>query len=342
MRPRTFTSGYRDQRVKNPDFPLLDAAQWFFEDKPTEGHGVEETTMQTYRSWILGFIRSLPADQRTLASLAPRNVEAYVRTGKSPNTRMNRMVALKSWAKYLSRRRVWYAGTDDARQSVLTECITPRPSDKGQAGYRTDEIHAIERNVDEGQTPLRNAAVIAVLRHGFRAKEARLLLLRDVVLPAARGSRGHFVIQESGTKKGSGGVRVVTMSDHTKRAIVEYIRRERPTYQGGYKPLRKGESLEPCAEPLFVTIDGHAIRRGGWIEMARRFHDHLKTKGVAFRQHRLRSTRARALHEAGWADTDVMEDLGWNTVASLRRYVGRVTLEHRQQLPEPMDLRRIV
>lgn len=93
MRPRTFSSGYRDRRVKNPDFALLDAAQWFFEDKPTEGHGVEETTMQTYRSWILGFVRSLATDQRTLEHLTPRNVEAYVRSGKSGNTRMNRLVA---------------------------------------------------------------------------------------------------------------------------------------------------------------------------------------------------------------------------------------------------------
>lgn len=338
MRPGSFQTKYRDSRVRRPDFSLAEAIGWFLADKPTRGDGVVQTTICTYRSWLNGFHDWLPEDARVLASLEPETVQRYVRIGKSPNTRMNMVVALKSFATYLAEEKIWYAGTKEQRVSVLRECKTPRPSDKGQPPYQPDQIALIERNLGDGLTPIRNRAVIAVLRHGFRAKEARLLVLRNVVLPAAKGSMGHFIIEtEGGTKKGSGGVRIVPMSDHTKRAIAEYIRHERPPYRGGYKPLRAGETVEACAEPLFLTYDGYAIRHAGWHQMARRFRAMLKATGVSFRQHRHRGTRARELHEAGWTDTDIMEALGWKTLAMLRRYIGRVSIAHLKRLPEPMD-----
>jgi len=71
--------------------------------------------------------------------------------------------------------------------------------------------------------------------------------------------------------------------------------------------------------------------------MAQRVRQRLKAEGIAFKQHRLRPTRARELHEAGWTDSDIMEALGWRSQAMLRRYIGRVSLTHLKSLPEPMD-----
>jgi len=45
---------------------------------------------------------------------------------------------------------------------------------------------------------------------------------------------------------------------------------------------------------------------------------------MAFKQHRLRSTCARRLHEAGYPDAAIMEILGWSSMAMLRRYLGKI------------------
>ena len=123
-----------------------------------------------------------------------------------------------------------------------------------------------------------------------RAKEVRLLLLRNVVLPKF-GDRGEFIIEaETGTKRGSNGVRTVPMEPLAVEPVREYVRRARPAYVGD------GD------EPLFLTDDGRAFSREGWSGMAQRIRRRLAEEGIAFKQHRLRSTCARRLHEAGYPD----------------------------------------
>jgi hypothetical protein len=86
--------------------------------------------------------------------------------------------------------------------------------------------------VAEGPNALRNAAVLWTELHGFRAKEVRLLLLRNVVLPRF-GDRGEFIIEaEAATKRGTNGVRTVPMEPLAVEPIREYVRRGRPAYAG--------------------------------------------------------------------------------------------------------------
>ena len=192
MPRRTFTAPhtapYRDARVKRLDFALAEAISWFLADKPEEGSGAQPTTLAAYRSWLRGFCDWLPEDRQVLASLEPEAVEGYVRTTaanvNTPDEQDDRAQVLRPVprpAQDLVRRQRRRAA-ERAR-----DCVMPRPSGKGMPGYRADELRTIERTAIDGYTPLRSRAVIAVLRHGFRAKEARPMQLRDVVLPPAKG-----------------------------------------------------------------------------------------------------------------------------------------------------------
>ena len=309
--------------MKRPDFSLAEAVSWFLSDIQGE---VMPTTHATYRSHLTGFCTWLPPGRRTLAAIEPETVEAYLRGTKNGNTKMNKAIALRSFGKYLARRKLWYAGTEDAPLSVLREVKQPRPSDKGMPGYRDAELRTIARAVFEGPNRHRNRAVIAVELHGFRSKEVRLMLLRNVTMPTHAELQGHFLIEsESGTKRGSGGVRAVPMERYARDAIRNYLQLERPAFTGS------GD------EPLFLTEDGRPFTAAGWHGMARRLQRRIAAEGVAFKQHRLRPTRARQLHEAGWPDTAIMEALGWKSLPMLRRYLGTIPLSRLKQYPMTLD-----
>jgi site-specific recombinase XerD len=309
--------------VKRPDFPLGEAVSWFLADMQSE---VMPTTLATYRSHLTRFCAWLAPARRTLAAIEPETVESYLRGTRNGNTKMNKAIALRSFAKYLARRKLWFAGTDDAPLSVLRDVKQPRPSDKGMPGYRDAELRTIVRAVDEGPNRYRNRAVIFVELHGFRSKEVRLLLLRNVAMPGHDQLQGHFVIEtEAGTKRGSGGVRAVPMERCGRDAIRDYLQVERPGFSG------VGD------EPLFLTEDGRPFTAAGWSGMARRLQRRIAAEGVAFKQHRLRPTRARQLHEAGWPDTAIMEALGWKSLPMLRRYLGTIPLSRLKQYPMTLD-----
>jgi site-specific recombinase XerD len=302
---------------------LADAVAWYLED----ARGVVvETTWQTYRSHLRGFIAWLPLDKRTIASVEPETVERYVRaTASNANTRRNKVIALKSFATYLAKKKIWYAGTEDARLSVLREVKAQQPSNRGMPGYANAELVAMIHAVADGPNRLRNVAVLWTELHGFRAKEVRLLPLRKVVMPTY-GERGEFIIDaESGTKHGTAGVRTVPMEPLAMEPIREYVRRGRPRYVG------TGD------EPLFLTDDGRAFSREGWAAMAQRLRRQIAKEGVPFKQHRMRSTCARRLHEAGYQDTAIMEILGWSSVAMLRRYLGKIPVAQLKRLPTTLE-----
>jgi hypothetical protein len=80
-----------------------------------------------------------------LASVEPETVEAYLRTGKNQHTRMNKCIALKSFARYLAKKQIWYAGTKEQHSSVLQEVQQPKPSPSGMPGYSDDELHVSEQ-----------------------------------------------------------------------------------------------------------------------------------------------------------------------------------------------------
>lgn len=309
--------------MKRPDFPLSEAVSWFLADMQSE---VMPTTLATYRSHLTAFCQWLPPARRTLAAIEPETVEAYLRCTRNGNAKMNKAIALRSFAKYLARRKLWFGGTDDAPLSVLRDVKQPRPSDKGMPGYKDAELRTIVRAVDEGPNRYRNLAVIAVELHGFRSKEVRLMLLRNVVMPDHAELQGAFVIEtEAGTKRGSGGVRPVPMERYARDAIRNYLHVERPRFSAG------GD------EPLFLTEDGRPFSHAGWHGMARRLKRRIAAEGVAFKQHRLRPTRARQLHEAGWPDTAIMEVLGWKSLPMLRRYLGAIPLARLKQYPMTLD-----
>jgi site-specific recombinase XerD len=320
---RTFTNRYEDKRVRRPDFPLAEAVAWFLEDARCE---IQDTTWLAYRSILNAFAGWLPERFRTLASVEPETVERFVRaTAENVNTRRNKIIALKSFATYLAKKRIWYAGTDDARLSVLREVQAPKASSKGMPGYSERELVTMVHAVAQGPNGLRNAAVLWIELHGFRAKEVRLLLLRNVVLPRF-GDRGEFIIEaEAATKRGTNGVRTVPMEPLALEPIREYIRRGRPAY------AVVGD------EPLFLTDDGRAMTREGWAAMAQRLRRRLALEGIAFKQHRLRSTCARRLHEAGYPDSAVMEILGWSSMAMLRRYLGKIPVAQLKRYPTTLE-----
>ena len=94
---RTFTSRYRDQRVKRPGFALVEAIEWFVAD-----HDVAPSTMRRYRSNLGQFLRWLPEEKRVLASLELETVGRWVRISAVYHTRMNRIIALRAFARYLA------------------------------------------------------------------------------------------------------------------------------------------------------------------------------------------------------------------------------------------------
>ncbi len=324
MASRTFTGRYRDPRVKRPTFELLTAIAWYVAD-----YEVEPTTMQSYRSHLGNFAAWLAATDRpvTLASIEPEIVEAYLRTTQNQHTRMNKCIALKSFARYLAKKQLWYTGTKEQRGSVLQEIQQPKPSPSGMPGYSDDELRGMLRAVDRGPNRLRNKAVIAVELHGFRSKEVRLMLKRNVVMAKAREVQGEFIIDsEARTKKGTGGVRNVPMEPFAKEAILAYLRMERPDYRG-----------RPEDEPLFLTDDGAAYAASGWHSMAQRLRRWCAEEGIPFKQHRLRPTRTRQLHEAGWEDSAIMEALGWKSIAMLRRYLGKIPVSRLKTYPMTLN-----
>jgi site-specific recombinase XerD len=309
--------------VRRPDFPLSEAVAWYLEDARGE---IVDTTWQTYRCHLNQFIQWQPPSSRTIADVEPETVERFVRTTASnANTRRNKVIALKALATHMAKKKVWYAGTEDARLSVLREVKAQQPSPKGMPGYSDVEIVAMVRAVSLGPNRLRNAAVLWIELHGFRAKEVRLLLRRNVLMPKY-GERGEFIIEaESGTKRGTNGVRTVPMEPLALEPIREYVRRGRPAYVGA------GD------EPLFLTDDGRAFSREGWAAMAQRLRRQVAAEGIAFKQHRLRSTCARRLHEVGYQDTAIMEILGWSSVAMLRRYLGKIPVTQLKRLPTTLE-----
>jgi hypothetical protein len=63
----------------------------------------------------------------------------------------------------------------------------------------------------------------------------------------------------------------------------------------------------------------------------------LAAEGIAYKQHRLRSTCARRLHEAGYPDSAIMEILGWSSMAMLRRYLGKIPVAQLKRYPTTLE-----
>src|SRR5207249_6283171 len=134
------------------------------------------------------------------------------------------------------------------------------------------EVRSILQHIPEGATYLRMRAVIAVLLHGFRAKEARTMLRRNVVLPARGELMGDFILDRREQTKSDAGVRVVPMEPLAKDPILRYLHSERPAFSG------EGD------EPLFLTVHGKPMSEETWNSVMRRLRKALVASSVDFRQ----------------------------------------------------------
>ena len=322
---RTFQSPYVAGNMKRPDLPIADAIAWYLTDKAIDGEGITPATLRSYTRRLRAFCAWLPKSRRTIASLELATAERYVRTAANMNTRRNLAITLRSFATYLARKKIWYLGDDALRLSVLRELPIPQASARGLPPYKDAEVAAILRGID-GRTAVRDRAIIAVELHGLRAKEVRMLLARNVVI-GKPGQGGHFLIEdENATKRGTAGVRHIPMDDFTRRPILEYLR-DRPPYRG------------TIDEPFFLTTHGLPFSEHSWSSMAQRLRKRIAREGVAFRQHRLRSTSVAHKHEAGWSDSAIIEVHGWdrkNTgsgMRMLRRYRGEIPLAQLAKYP---------
>jgi hypothetical protein len=203
---------------------------------------------------------------------------------------------------------------------VLREVKAQQPSNKGMPGYANAELVAMIHAVADGPNRLRNVAVLWTELHGFRAKEVRLLPLRKVVMPTY-GERGVFIIDaESGTKRGLQASERFRWSRSASTSVAD-------------GPDTSEPGMSPCSSR---TTAAHSVEKAGlrWHSGLRR---QIAKEDVPFKQHRLRSTCARRLHEAGYQDTAIMEILGWSSVAMLRRYLGKIPVAQLKRLPTTLE-----
>ena len=309
--------------MKDETFPLGKAIHWFLEDRATD---IAESTWLTYKSHLYGFLNWLPEDQRTLGSLSPDAVEDYIRPYKvSQHTAMNKMIALKALARFLAEKKAWYIGSDEARISVLTGTKTPKASKHGMAGYNDSELRAILDAAAAAPNPDLMRAIFAVELHGFRSKETRMLLLKNVIF-GRRGEMGHFIITDRDATKTAAGVRIVPMEPIARQPLMDYITGARPEHAGD------GE------ETLFLSDEGEPFTDSGWHSMMQRFKKIAADEGVkGFKQHRLRVSRAKQLHANNVPETAILEMLGWEGPAMLRRYLGRISTAQLKTYPGVLD-----
>lgn len=330
--------------MRQPSFPLAEAAGWFLTDKAAD---VEPTTLRTYRIWIAAFIanttgstesdRTRPdgaAEQDsapTLADLTVENAQRFCRDSTAGSTKANKIITLRSFARYLADTRVWY---EHDGLSVLRDLKVPQPSPYGVPPYSDHEVRQILRAANDGDERIRSAAIVAVLLHGLRAKEARMLELRNVVLPVFHES-GHLRIEYGGSKARTRGGREIPLELRTVEPVRDYIRLTRPRYTG------PGKATEILREPLFLTRTGTAITRDGWNGMIRRLGQRIRREtGIRFIEHRLRSTSVRMKREAGWPDSAIIQVHGWHPETGqrmLRRYGGDISTAQLKRLPSTLD-----
>lgn len=311
--------------MKSPRFPLAEAIGWYMAD----AEGLEPSTLRRYRSCFSMFTRWLPEQERVLASVEPGRAERWVRTSPVYHSRMNRIIALRSFSRYLAERKIWYDGDATMHLPTLRDLKVPQPLPKGTPAYRDEEVRQIIHNLPETRTSLRTMAIVAVELHGFRAKEVRTMLIRNVVLPRKGEVMGHFIIDSRKQTKSNDGVRIVPMEPVAKDAVLRYLRIERPTFTG------EGD------EPLFLTEKGEAISEDTWFSLVRRVQREVEAEtGIRFRQHRFRSHRVAQLHADGVPDSQIIELMGWepqNGLRMLRRYAGRVPLSTLKRIPPSLD-----
>jgi len=313
--------------VRQPTFPLAEAAGWFFADKAGD---VETTTLRTYRIWVAAFIEDVGGTP-TLADLTVDNARRFARNSASEHTRANKIIALRSLSKYLADTKIWYEGDV---LPVLRDLKVPQPSPYGVPPYSDVEVRQILRAANDGDERIRSAAVVAILLHGLRAKEARMLEQRNLILPVFNEG-GHLRIEYAGSKRRTRGGREVPLEARAVEPIRDYIRLTRPRYTG------PGKALEVQGEPLFLTRLGTAITRDGWNTMVRRIGQRIRREtGIPFIEHRLRSTSVRMRREARWPDSAIIQVMGWHPETGqrmLRRYGGEIPTEQLKRLPSTLD-----
>ncbi len=303
--------------MRNEDASLAEAFDEYAADARLR---LKRSTWRTYDHYIPAFIASGAAQLRDLTPLRVKAfVNRYTLQGKVHGAH-NAMIALRAFATWLANEKVFFA---PGGSSTLAGLALPSVPKKSRPAYTPDEVQKIERVIaSHPHAPLLSAVHWLQLGTGIRSNETRLLLIRDVVLPAtANDFQGHIVVREESTKT-EAGVREIPLDPKAAKAIRRYITSARPVFHGH------------GAEPLFLTKFGVGYTDWGWLSLHRRLRQVLQRRGIpGYMQHRNRNTWARDALEAGIPETAIVQMGGWGSVDMLRRYHGKMTTAQLKRYP---------
>ena len=173
---RTLPTGY-ELPMRDPQTPLREGVDQFFKRTRLQWKTIRgyRYTFEQFDRWRAG---------ATLADLNPRTVDEFLdqfyptNKKQGPYNVRNKLVALKSLARYLAERKDWYAKPGCI--SVLAAVKLPAVPKLGRKPYEDSDLRAIVRIASQGRFGLRDRAVVVVqLATTLRADETRTLQLCD-------------------------------------------------------------------------------------------------------------------------------------------------------------------
>jgi site-specific recombinase XerD len=322
-----------------PSHPLHEVIDEYHRDA-----AIRESTQRTYASLhglFSEFLRSVGTTRPTLADLTHENALAFSRNFRTTDKQAGRyrernaVIALKSLAKWLAHKRLWYEARGGDYLSVLRDVKLPPIPSLGRKPFTDREVKAILEAIPTvSRFPMRERAIMTLqVSAPIRPDEVRRLLLRDLH-ESDRRERGHLVVRGSKTEAGTD--RVILLDPEVETAIRAYVRFERPRYAG------KGSHEFQDQEPIFLTSDGTGFSYFGWTKRNQLLRRDLAKAGIHdFVQYRSRGYAAKRLQKRGVPLQVIMQVGGWKREAMPTRYIGKYDESELKAFPTA-DLRSLL